>query len=108
MTLSTHVLDTESGRPATGIRIAVQRATEVGWRLVGTDATDADGRAVALVPEELWSAGTWRLTFNTADHHGPQAFYPQVSIEFAVSEPATHHHIPLLLSRHGYSTYRGS
>lgn len=104
--VTTHVLDTELGQPAAG----------VGVRLEGSDGTplgqartDDDGRAVDLGPDRLEPAD-YRLIFDTGayfDDLGRSAFYPEVSITFTVTG-AGHYHVPLLLSGHAYSTYRGS
>ena len=62
--ITTHVLDTSRGRPAAGVPVALERAAESGWQLVGRGKTDADGRASELLssaPEE----GRYRLTFDT-------------------------------------------
>ncbi len=109
MTLSTHVLDVEAGRPVAGLAVAAElRDEDGGWRSVGAAATDADGRVAELVAAEHWAPGRWRVVFATADHHGPDAFYPSVTVEISVPPTAAHLHVPLLLSRHGYTTYRGS
>ena len=57
------------------------------------------------MPGTQWHAGTYRLVFDTAAR---SAFFPEVSVVFFVAEPARHHHVPLLLSPYGYTTYRGS
>ena len=73
---------------------------------------DADGRLKELMPPGTPLAdGTYRLTFGTAEYFaagGTPAFYPSVTIVFAVSDASQHYHVPLLLSPFGYSTYRGS
>ena len=54
--------------------------------------------------------GTYRLTFATGPYltaRTGRAFYPEVQVTFVVLEPR-HHHVPLLLSPFGFSTYRGS
>jgi hydroxyisourate hydrolase len=108
VTLSTHVLDLESGRPAPGIVVQVDRLDGADWTPCGEGVTDGDGRTGDLVPAGLWEAGHWRICFETAGYHSPAAFYPRVIVELLVVAPATHHHVPLLLNRHGYTTYRGS
>ncbi len=108
MTLSTHVLDVEAGAPVVALGVRAERFTDGAWEHVATGCTGDDGRVTELVGAAAWGPGRWRLVFATADHHGPDAFYPQVTVELAVPAPAAHHHVPLLLSRHGYTTYRGS
>ena len=94
MTVSTHVLDTEHGRPATGVRVELWRGEE----LAGSGETDADGRIRALGGGE---PGTYRLVF-----HPPSPFFRRVELEVELADG--HHHIPLLLSSYACATYRGS
>jgi 5-hydroxyisourate hydrolase len=57
------------------------------------------------------TAGTHRLTFATGEWfqaQGVAGFYPEVSVVCQIEDPGAHHHVPLLLSPYGYSTYRGS
>ena len=109
--ITTHVLDTARGLPAHGVPIVLEPATDEGGELVGRDATDADGRARDLVAEgTALTHGRYRLTFDTGAYfrgRGEAAFYPEVAIVFIVASDE-HHHVPLLLSPFGYSTYRGS
>jgi 5-hydroxyisourate hydrolase len=102
VTLSTHVLDTSKGRPAAGVPVRLE--TEDG-RPLADGRTDADGRISGWV---LDGAGVHRLVFGTGTYLGQDAFYPEVVVAFLVTDPAEHHHVPLLLSPFGYSTYRGS
>jgi 5-hydroxyisourate hydrolase len=112
MSVTTHVLDTSAGRPAAGVRVALEALDrQAGWRRLGGGATGDDGRLSGLVPEGRLLAGTHRLVFETGAWfaaHGVQTFYPEVSVVFEVSDPSQHFHVPLLLSPFGYSTYRGS
>lgn len=106
--ITTHVLDTALGRPAKGMPIVLEKQEGDGFRALGRGITDDDGRLKTLLPEgTALEAATYRLTFDVAayDAHG---FFPSVTITFAVRDPAQHHHVPLLLSPFGYSTYRGS
>jgi 5-hydroxyisourate hydrolase len=94
MTLSTHVLDTERGRPASGIHVELWRDGE----LVGSGQTDADGRIRELGEGR---AGTYRLVF------APQSpFFRRVELEVELGDG--HYHIPLLVSSYACATYRGS
>ena len=105
MSVSTHVLDAVTGRPAAGM--AVQLLDGDG--LVASGTTDADGRCRLV--EGATGAGVHRLVFGTGEWsagQGRETFYPEVVLTFAVREPAEHHHVPLLLSPFAYSTYRGS
>jgi hydroxyisourate hydrolase len=105
MTLSTHVLDTGAGEPAAGVPVRLDWEHDGAWLEVAAGVTDADGRLRDWVPDDQWHAGTFRLVFDTA---GRSAFFPEVSVVFFVAEPERHHHVPLLLSPYGYTTYRGS
>ena len=71
--------------------------------------TDSDdGRLRAWVPAEGWAAGDYRLVFDVAAYLDGTTFFPEITIGFRVSAPDQHYHVPLLLNRHGYTTYRGS
>jgi 5-hydroxyisourate hydrolase len=111
--ITTHVLDTARGCPASGVRVVLEQI-DVGesWRVVGRGVTDGNGRLRTLLPESADLApGTYRLFFDTAEYfqaQGVRAFFPHVVVTFEVSEANGHYHVPLLLSPFGYSTYRGS
>jgi 5-hydroxyisourate hydrolase len=103
--LSTHVLDTSAGRPAAGLRVTL---TSASGHLVAEGVTDADGRIAPLAGD--LAREDHRLTFDTGAWfaaQGATAFYPEVVVAFTVADDR-HHHVPLLLSPFGYSTYRGS
>jgi len=105
--ITTHVLDTSRGRPASGVPVVleIQRS---GWEVLGKGATDADGRLKDLLPDNFaLAAGVYRLTFD-ASAYFPDGFYPSIMIVFTVRDPSRHYHIPVLLSPYGYTTYRGS
>jgi 5-hydroxyisourate hydrolase len=111
--ITTHVLDTSVGRPAAGVALRLEALAEDGSvTLLSHEATDADGRCRTLIPEgRAAAAGVYRLTFETGAYfegQGVTAFFPAVSILFRVTDASQHHHVPLLLSPYGYSTYRGS
>lgn len=99
MSLSTHVLNAATGRPAAGLLVRLATAEGI---VLAEDRTDGDGRVEDL---PALAAGVHRLTFETGDI---SPFYPSVSIDFTIADPAEHHHVPLLLSPYSYSTYRGS
>jgi 5-hydroxyisourate hydrolase len=104
-TLSTHVLDTALGKPASGIRVTLLQGEEA----VGAASTDADGRARDFV--KTLDAGDYRLRFEVEGYlkkSGRDGFYRTITIDFVISAVGEHYHVPLLLSPFGYSTYRGS
>ncbi|MET0340744.1 MAG: hydroxyisourate hydrolase [Polyangiales bacterium] len=114
MSLSTHVLDTTLGKPAAGLTVLLEVALDddlAHFRPVTTRTTDADGRIADLVARGGLERATYRLDFATGPYfeaRGQAVFYPHVSVVFRVLDPHAHHHVPLLLSPYGYSTYRGS
>ena len=107
--LTTHVLDTARGRPAAGLRVELHRLEGAARRHLRTLETNADGRTDGpVLPEGEWEAGVYELVFHAGAYLGDAAgFLDLIPVRFGMSEPA-HHHVPLLLSPYGYSTYRGS
>lgn len=113
--VTTHVLDTASGRPAPGVPVRLEVLSGDGPSEVGSGVTDDDGRVRTLGPATL-APGPYRLTFDTAEYlaesadesTGTGAFFPEVAVTFVVGLDDAHLHVPLLLSPFGYSTYRGS
>jgi 5-hydroxyisourate hydrolase len=101
--ITTHVLDTSTGRPAGGVAVRLYRGDDE----VAAGVTDGDGRWVALDGAGT-AAANYRLVFVTGDHFSGASFHPQVTVEFTVTDPGEHHHVPLLLSPYSYTTYRGS
>ena len=102
--LSTHVLDTSSGKPASGVPVHLYQ----GDRQISAGMTDSDGRCQNLLAEgQTLIPGVYRMLFHVAAVF-PDGFYPEVSVSFIVSAEAGHYHIPLLISPFGYTTYRGS
>ncbi len=96
--ISTHVLDTERGEPARGVRVELYRKDA----LLSAQQTNHDGRIADLVQGPL-EPGSYRLVF-----HLSSPFFSQLAVEFAVSDARRHYHIPLLVSPYGCTTYRGS
>ena len=94
MSVSTHVLDTERGQPAAGVRVELWRGDE----LVGSGETDADGRIRELADT---AAGTYRIVFRP-----PSPFFRRVELELELGHG--HYHVPLLVSSYACATYRGS
>jgi 5-hydroxyisourate hydrolase len=111
MSISTHVLDATTGRPAAGLELSLSRLDRGEWHELARRRTDADGRVGDLAPAS--AAGAHRIVFLTeaylqARSPAVETFYPEVVIIFRITDPAAHHHVPLLLSPYAYSTYRGS
>lgn len=107
--ITTHVLDSASGRPAAGVNVTLEHLAG-GWEPVATGATNEDGRIGDLGPEAL-ASGTYRITFDTGGYFArtnTATFYPEVTITFVIDENEKHYHVPILLSPFAFSTYRGS
>jgi 2-oxo-4-hydroxy-4-carboxy-5-ureidoimidazoline decarboxylase len=110
LTLSIHVLDTAGGSPGAGLAFSLSRIEEGDIRaVIATGVTDAAGRwamdhAAPLQP------GVYEIVFDAADYQeaqGRDSFYDRIAVRFRMKPAAGHHHIPLILSPFGYSTYRG-
>jgi 5-hydroxyisourate hydrolase len=111
--ITTHVLDTASGTPAVGVPVQLWSLVGGDWRQVGSGTTDADGRVPALLgADEPVFTGEYRLMFDTATYFAAigvgEHFFPRVTVDFSVADTSRHHHVPVLLSPYGYTTYRGS
>ncbi|HTR80158.1 MAG TPA: hydroxyisourate hydrolase [Bacteroidota bacterium] len=111
--ITTHVLDTMHGMPASGITTTLEYRTTPGtWKELSRSKTGSDGRIMNFLPENFTlDKGVYRLTFFTDEYFrmaGSESFFPFITITFEVKDIAAHYHIPLLLSPFGYSTYRGS
>jgi 5-hydroxyisourate hydrolase len=109
--ITTHVRDPSVGRPAEDVPVVLEQLVGEAWKEVGSGSTDGDGRLAELLPAERVEAATYRLRFDTAAYFGSrgvEGFYPEIAIRFQVTDAGAHHHVPLLLSPFGYSTYRGS
>ena len=114
--LSTHVLDTGTGRPAVGMAIELfEYAGETAHR-IGEAVTNADGRTDApLIADRPLPIGRYELRFAAGAHFrtagvdaGDPPFLDIVPLRFSIAEPEAHYHVPLLCTPWSYSTYRGS
>ena len=115
--LSTHVLDTHSGRPAGGIALELVELSELGASRVVTRAiTNSDGRTdQPLIGGRPVPIGRYELTFSVGKYFAelgvPMSdppFLDSIPLRFSVSEPEGHLHVPLLVTPWSYATYRGS
>jgi 5-hydroxyisourate hydrolase len=113
--LTTHVLDTTSGKPAAGMRIELHRL-ESGKKIPLADrTTNRDGRTdEPMLGDKSMIPGHYRLLFHVADYFAslgsPDAgkFLNVVPVLFRIDDPSASYHVPLLVSPWAYSTYRGS
>ncbi len=110
--LTTHILDTTAGKPASGVRIYLElELADKSWSRIAEGTTDSDGRVRDLIKDGiLLKPGNYKLHFETGEYFSKnkiRCFYPFVEIVFEIMD-ASHYHVPLLLNPYGYSTYRGS
>jgi 5-hydroxyisourate hydrolase len=127
--ITTHVLDTSRGRPASRVPVALELRSGNAWRRFAKAHTDNEGRATMIGTAEgtrhggpvgtspgaagggAWPAGTYRLVFDTGAYlraNGAESFFPEVAVVFEARDADQDYHVPLLLSPFGYSTYRGT
>ncbi|KAM9366439.1 5-hydroxyisourate hydrolase [Symphorus nematophorus] len=111
--LTTHVLNTAMGVPGSNmtLNLYLQDASTDAWSLITTGITNDDGRCPGLITKQMFTPGVYKIRFETAQYWesmGKNSFYPYVEIVFTIIDPGQKYHVPLLLSRFSYSTYRGS
>lgn len=113
--LTTHVLDTATGKPASGLAIDLYRVNGGSLSKLKSVVTNDDGRCdEPLLVGEDFKSGEYELHFHAGDYLRSirtelpdPPFIDVVPLRFGMAE-ASHYHVPLLLSPYGYSTYRGS
>ena len=114
-TLTTHVLDTAHGCPASGLRIDLSViAPDGGARLLKTVMTNSDGRTDGPLLTDL-DVGHYEIAFHVGAYFrrlgastADPPFLEVVPVRFAVADPHRHYHVPLLVAPWSYTTYRGS
>jgi 5-hydroxyisourate hydrolase len=115
--LTTHVLDISIGKPASGVLVELVRVgPNKGIETIRSFYTNEDGRLNhPLLEGEYMKKGIYELHFHVGDYYRNRgastenpSFLDCVPVRFGISEPASHYHVPLLISPGGYSTYRGS
>jgi 5-hydroxyisourate hydrolase len=109
--LSVHVLNQQTGRPAHGVEVRLEHKQGESWNVLNMASTDANGRIEALWPENKLQPGEYRVVFKTGKYFSEQkqqSFFPEIPVEFYIMDTNSTYHIPLLLSQYGYSTYRGN
>jgi hydroxyisourate hydrolase len=114
--LSTHVLDTATGRPADGMRLTLRQLHPDGAAgLVVTTITNREGRTDHPLIEGMLSIGRFELSFEAGAYFAASGtaladppFLDEIPIRFAIADPDAHYHVPLLVSPWSYATYRGS
>ncbi|KAM7002538.1 5-hydroxyisourate hydrolase-like [Tautogolabrus adspersus] len=110
--LTTHVLNTGDGVPAARMALSLHRLdSKLIWNMLSVGTTNKDGRCPGLIGREAFSPGMYKLRFETGSYWeslGQTSFYPYVEVVFTISDREQRFHLPLLMSRFSYSTYRGS
>jgi 5-hydroxyisourate hydrolase len=114
--LTTHVLDTTTGRPAAGVVVTLFQLAQSGWTLLKAVTTNADGRTDApLLADDAFSPATYRLDFDIAEYFrrmqvdlSDPPFFEIAPLRITVADASLHYHVPLLCTPWSYSTYRGS
>lgn len=109
--LTTHVLDTMNGKPATGVKIALYRLVGESRELLKTTTTNQDGRTdEPLIARGSLQKGRYELVFEVGEYFAVEGigFLESVPIRFGIADTEQHYHVPLLVSKWSYSTYRGS
>ncbi|MBQ4832926.1 hydroxyisourate hydrolase [Pseudoalteromonas sp. MMG010] len=109
--ITSHILDTSTGKPAVNVAVELYKLVDNEWLFLTKANTDDDGRITDwLAPDTLIDFATYKLVFDLDSYYSnttTAAFYPEAQITFRLQD-TKHHHIPLLLSPFGFSTYRGS
>ena len=115
--LSTHVLDTHSGKPAAGIAVMLTELSDMGEsRIVARALTNDDGRTdQPLIHGRPLPIGRYELAFSVADYFARRGvpmtdppFLDHIPLRFSIAEPEGHLHVPLLVTPWSFATYRGS
>jgi 5-hydroxyisourate hydrolase len=108
--VTTHILDTAAGRPASLVTVRLAARESDGWQEIGSGVTDDDGRIMNLGPSDL-AAGEYRIEIEAGAYHRRQqvdAFFSLLCVGFVIRDTSSHYHVPLLLSPFAVSIYRGS
>jgi 5-hydroxyisourate hydrolase len=109
--ISTHVLDTERGEPATGVPVTLARRDGDALAPLSRQETNADGRIADLLGGPL-RPGSYQIIFDVAAYlrrlGRDPAFFTRVAIEFEIRDTGRHYHVPLLLTPYSCASYRGS
>ncbi len=114
--LTTHVLDTAHGRPAAGMKIELCKIEREGTATLASVVTNADGRTDGpLLEGDDLLVGVYELVFHVGEYFAHQGgdtvrprFLDKVPVRFGIADHNANYHVPLLVSRFAYSTYRGS
>jgi 5-hydroxyisourate hydrolase len=106
--ISTHILDTSRGTPASGIPVKLRLREGDTWKEIKSGVTNNDGRHAFECEAK---PGVYQIIFEVEDYlknSAKETFWLNIPVVFKVENTARKYHIPLLLNPFGYSTYRGS
>jgi 5-hydroxyisourate hydrolase len=114
--LTTHVLDTSTGRPAAGVRVELYRLDGGGRERLAEATTNRDGRCDRpLLEGDGFRIGEYELLFHAGAYFQSTGvalpepkFLDIVPIRFGIAEADGNYHVPLLITPFSYATYRGS
>ena len=110
--ISTHILDTARGCPATGVEVTLSQWDANRWHGLNTAVTDENGRISGWEADTMHvEVGLYKLQFATHQYFSrinTKTLYPWVDVVFRIDDTNDKFHVPLLLSGHGYTTYRGT
>lgn len=106
--ISTHVLNIATGQGGADIPVTLEMMENGDWTEIGTGKTAENGRVEGFDIEA--EEATYRLSFNLSGYEalGENPFFPEIDVIFAVQDTDLHHHVPVLVSPFGYSTYLGN
>ena len=103
--ITTHILDTSLGRPASGVQVLLQKETESGWQTIAEGITNQDGRIGGLLASNIrLEPGQYSLLFEVAPYfekHSIASFYPRVRIDFE-TRAQNQYHVPRHPNTRGY------
>lgn len=109
--LSSHILDINTGYPASDVKISLYKQSSHGdWTFVEEKVTDKNGRINDFLPYTKDNRGIYKLTYHVGpyfENQGQSSFYPFIEVVFQIQDE-NHYHVPITLSPFGYSTYRGN
>lgn len=107
-TISTHILDLAVGVGGSDVPVVLaMKQADGSWSELATAETDENGRVKAFEGVEA-EAATYKLSFDMSGYGDQQPFFPEIDVVFQISDPTQHHHVPVVVSPFGYSTYRGN
>ena len=109
--LSSHILDINTGYPASNVKISLYKQSDNGdWIFVAEKSTNENGRINDFLPYTKDNRGVYKLTYHVGPYFESQrqnSFYPFIDVVFQITDE-NHYHVPITLSPFGYSTYRGN